>query len=71
MDANSYRCEICNKPVLDYVPVLCCNGSDCCCRGGPIEPCLCSENCADAMYKYIGVDFEERRVRAGIELYKE
>lgn len=37
------NCQICGTPVPGYVPEFCCNGFECGCEGGPIEPCLCSD----------------------------
>jgi len=68
---KSYRCLICQKPVLDYEPEYCCSGRDCGCRGQPMEPCICSSECEDAVYKHIGEEFDQRRILAGIELWKE
>lgn len=62
-------CIICNKPVPDYKPEYCCSGHDCGCMGQPIEPCTCSKECDKAVYDYIGVPFEERRVLANIKLW--
>ena len=36
-------CIICKKPVEDYKPQMCCNGTDCGCQGLPVEPCLCEK----------------------------
>lgn len=40
-----HDCEVCNKPVPEYVPKYCCNGFGCGCFGLPVEPCICSEEC--------------------------
>ena len=42
---NEETCLICGKPVPDYEPEICCDGTDCTCQGGPIEPCVCSQEC--------------------------
>ena len=63
-------CLICDKPVPDYKPEMCCNGRDCGCMGQPINPCLCSNKCADALFNHIGHSYEERRKLAGIEKFK-
>lgn len=65
------RCLICNRPVDDYDPKPCCSGRDCGCMGMPTEPCLCSKECADALFSGNGKSFEDRRVAAEIELYSE
>ena len=44
-----YMCIVCNHPVEDYIPQMCCDGSDCGCQGLPIEPPLCNE-CSNIMY---------------------
>ena len=62
------RCDICNKPVTGFEYEYCCNGQDCGCMGQPLTPCICSEECNEAM-KGNGT-FEARRIRAGIELYE-
>lgn len=59
-------CEICHAPVVGYAPKYCCDGSMCGCHGMPIDPCLCSTECGDALFSGIGQSFEERRVAAGI-----
>lgn len=64
-------CLICQKPVTDYEPVYCCDGHDCGCGGQPMNPCVCSSKCEDAIYANIGKDYDERRKLAGIELWKE
>lgn len=64
-------CVICQKPVPDYEPVYCCHQRDCACGGHPVEPCTCSRECEAAVYDHIGYEFDERRKRAGIELWKE
>lgn len=64
------NCLICGKPVIDYIPKYCCSGKDCGCQGQPIEPCVCSKECGVALYKGIGKTYEERRINAGILLYK-
>lgn len=66
----TYNCVIsANKPVPDYVPEYCCNGKDCSCMGQPIYPCTCSVECDTAVYRYIGMTMDERRVAAGIKLW--
>ena len=42
-------CEICGKPVPDYVPQYCCSGDECGCLGLPIEPCVCGDACWAAL----------------------
>ena len=63
-------CLICGKPAPDYKPEYCCSGRDCGCQGAPSEPCVCSRECEDAVYNYIGKPYEERRIIAGIEIWK-
>lgn len=65
-----YECLICNKPVPEYEPKFCCNGSDCGCMGQPTEPCVCSDICANALFNGIGKPYIQRRIDAGIELFK-
>lgn len=60
-------CIICEKPVPDYTPVMCCSGHECGCMGQPTEPCVCSKECDSAVYDNIGMTMEERRIKAGIE----
>ena len=64
-----HPCLICGKPVPDYVPEYCCSGHECACEGQPLEPCVCSEACMDAIMRHIGTSFDERRQRAGIPLW--
>lgn len=66
-----WKCLICEKPCPDYEPEFCCNGYDCDCRGQPLHPCVCSSRCEDALYEWIGLPFEERRIKAGIEKWSE
>ena len=40
------KCEICNTPITVN---LCCDGHECGCRGLPIEPPICSEECYDKL----------------------
>jgi len=35
------RCICCHEVVPDWEPERCCDGTDCCCEGLPIEPCIC------------------------------
>ena len=65
-----YECLICNKPVPDYEPKFCCNGSDCGCMGQPTEPCVCSDICSNALFDGIGKSYIQRRIDAGIELFQ-
>jgi hypothetical protein len=68
--STGYRCMICGKPVPDFEPTMCCDGRDCGCRGLPVEPCVCSDECSAAVYEHNGYEFDERRTRAGIPKYK-
>lgn len=61
-----YPCEICGAPAADYEPKMCCDGRECECGGQPIDPCLCSTECAAAMFSGGGGTFEDRRIAAGI-----
>ncbi len=67
-----YNCLICGKPVPDYKPEFCCDvislaRIECGCEGLAINPCVCSEECDDAIFSNIGKPFDERRKIAGIE----
>jgi len=62
----SDHCLICGADVLDYDPQMCCGGHECGCMGLPTNPCLCSKECADALFNHIGTPFEDRRIAAGI-----
>lgn len=70
--AMSDMCLICNKPVDDYEPIMCCTGSfiECGCFGQPTNPCICSDKCEDALFENIGLTMDERRKKAGIKLYE-
>jgi hypothetical protein len=46
----SIKCVMCEKE-LDYEPEYCCNGEMCGCRGEPIDPPVCSNECSDAFMK--------------------
>lgn len=61
-----YQCEVCGKPVDDYVPSFCCDGHECSCQGRPTEPCTCSVTCENALFRGIGKTMEERRLDANI-----
>lgn len=63
------RCLICNKPVYDYVPEFCCNGIECICMGQPIDPCVCSSQCSNALFSHIGIPYDDRRIKENIPLY--
>jgi hypothetical protein len=67
MSDHGEDCLICGKPVPDYRPVYCCSDFDCGCGGQPLDPCVCSSECGDALYDHIGKPFEDRRILAGIE----
>lgn len=64
-----YQCEVCGKPVDDYEPTFCCDGRECSCQGKPTEPCLCSKECENALFRGIGKTLEERRLDANILPY--
>lgn len=73
MTEKVWHCEICRKPVPDYVPEFCCSPtteSPCGCLGQPIDPCVCSDRCCDALMRGIGKEMDQRRIDAGIELWK-
>ena len=65
----SDNCIICYKPVEGYEPKYCCSGHDCGCMGQPQEPCICSNECWDALM--MDGPLEERREKAGIPLWQE
>ena len=69
-----YNCEICGKPVPDYKPEYCCPGTiwdECGCGGRPINPCVCSDKCWNALMNGIGKTIEERRIDAGIAKWED
>lgn len=67
----NYTCIICGKPLPDdYEPAKCCDGRDCGCMGLPPHPVCCSDVCEDAVYRYVGKAWEERRILAGISRYE-
>lgn len=45
-----WECFVCGTPVPDYEPEYCCDGRECGCMGKPIEPPLCSVECAEMIY---------------------
>lgn len=69
MSKYIYKCLICEKPVLDYMLKFCCDGHECSCGGVPINPCVCSSACDNALHTGIGKTFEQRRKDAGIEKF--
>jgi len=42
-------CLNCGKPVEGYEPKYCCTAYDCGCQQKPVNPCICSQECWDAM----------------------
>jgi hypothetical protein len=62
-------CLICGRPVPDFKPERCCDGFMCGCQGAPMNPCLCSDTCATALFDVKGT-FEERRIRHNIQLWQ-
>ncbi len=44
-------CMMCQKPLENYDPQMCCGGFDCGCMGLPTNPPICSEECWDALIK--------------------
>lgn len=51
-------CLICGAPVFGYEPSYCCSGRECACMGLPLEPCICSKKCYDALMAGIGKPME-------------
>lgn len=45
LEKTAEPCVVCGAPVYDYKPKMCCNGSECGCKGLPLEPCTCSKDC--------------------------
>lgn len=68
--SHVYECLCCQKPCPEYEPIFCCSGYECGCHGQPCEPCACSVECWNAIIDLDGT-MEDRRIQAGIELYKE
>lgn len=64
----SDECLICRKPVDDYEPEMCCGGFECGCMGQPLNPCVCSQRCCEAIFSCKGT-FEDRRISFGIHLH--
>lgn len=56
-----YCCEVCEKDMPDYEPVMCCTGYfiECGCMGRPIEPAICSEECWDILMEKFKVKTNE------------
>lgn len=70
VSSAGWQCECCGRPVPGFTPTYCCDGTECGCNGMPIEPCVCSEACYDAIMSNIGMSFEARRIAAGIERWE-
>ncbi len=68
-DGLGEPCLICKKPVPDYVAEICCSGYKYGCRGQPQNPCVCSDLCEDALYDNVRLDYDARRIKAGIPLW--
>lgn len=68
---GEFGCLICTKPVHDYIPQYCCSGYECGCMGQPIDPCVCSSECNDAVFNNIGMPMEQRRIKASIDIWIE
>jgi hypothetical protein len=45
LERENTNCLECGNPVKSYKAEYCCNGIDCGCRGLPIEPPICSDEC--------------------------
>ncbi|NII73237.1 hypothetical protein FHW84_001806 [Dyella sp. SG562] len=66
MSEQGDYCLICSVWVEQYVPIYCCGGGfDCGCMGQPTNPCVCSEECGEALFDING-SYEDRRIRYGI-----
>ena len=50
-DDKEYWCQICGRTLPDYEPQWCCNGTDCGCRGLPINAPYCDE-CWNILMSY-------------------
>ena len=50
-----FNCLVCGKPVKDYKPDYCCSGNRCACKGLPLNPCVCSEKCEEAVFRFSAV----------------
>lgn len=46
---EEYTCDICDKEMKDYDPMICCSAYDCGCMGKPTNPPICSNECWDKM----------------------
>jgi hypothetical protein len=68
-EERSEPCLICQRPVYGYEPQMCCSGHECGCMGQPMNPCVCSKECSDALFGNIGMPMEERRKAACIPLW--
>lgn len=53
---RSTICLVCNKQFM-WTPAYCCSGTDCGCRGMPIEPPLCSTDCEKIFYDNMKSDY--------------
>jgi len=49
-DLDWDKCIVCGKEI-DYELPMCCNGYMCGCQGLPVEPPLCSEECANIFFQ--------------------
>jgi len=43
------ECVVCEAPVDDYEPQICCSGHMCGCMGMPSEPPICSSECFERL----------------------
>lgn len=71
MNTEFGQCLICLRKVPDYIAEFCCGGHECACMGQPIEPCICSKACDDALMDGKGGTMEDRRNRHNIPLAEE
>lgn len=64
------QCYVCDKPVEEYEPKYCCSGHECGCRGLPIDPAICSDECWDAVMHKSGTTIDERMKQAGVKKWE-
>lgn len=63
MDKNEYKCLICEAPVATFVSHII--------DGIEQNPCVCGSACTRALMDYTVGNYEERRVKHGIDKYVE
>ena len=63
------NCFFCGKEVANYKPEYCCSGTDegvpsCGCRGLPINPCICNDECWNNLLEYGNIETMSKKTKS-------